>query len=107
MTELEYRQAVPEDAALLARMNQHLIRDEGHRNSISLVQLEERMSTWLRNEYKAFIFLKTQEPVGYVLFRPEADWLYVRQLFVSSGAKAWPERRLHGFVPTSGEWSSD
>ena len=74
MTELEYRQAVPEDAALLARMNQHLIRDEGHRNSISLVQLEERMSTWLRNEYKAFIFLKTQEPVGYVLFRPEADF---------------------------------
>ena len=32
MRELEYRFATQEDAALLAEMNQQLIRDEGHRN---------------------------------------------------------------------------
>ena len=82
MINLEFRQAAPEDATLLARMNQQLIHDSGHRNPMSLLQLEERMSAWLQNEYKAFIFLKVQEPVGYALFRSDPDWVYVRQVFV-------------------------
>ena len=53
MRELEFRFAVQEDAALLGGMNQQLIRDEGHRNKMTLGQLQERMSGWLQGEYTA------------------------------------------------------
>ena len=36
---MQYRFASPEDAALLAPLNQNLIRDEGHRNPMTLAQL--------------------------------------------------------------------
>jgi GNAT superfamily N-acetyltransferase len=95
---LEFRQAAAKDTELLARMNQQLIRDEGHRNSMSLAQLEERMSVWLHGDYKAFIFLKEQAPVGYTLFRPDPEWVYIRQLFVL------PEFRRQGIAQTAVEW---
>jgi len=34
--DLRYRAATPQDAAVLARMNAQLIRDEGHRNPMSI-----------------------------------------------------------------------
>jgi len=39
---MKYRLATPEDAALLAPLNQQLIRNEGHRNPMNLAQLTER-----------------------------------------------------------------
>jgi hypothetical protein len=48
---LLYRQAAADDAPLLAELNHQLIRDEGHRNPMTVPQLEERMRQWLASEY--------------------------------------------------------
>ena len=48
MNDLQYRFATQENVQLLAEMNQQLIRDEGHRNKMTLPQLQERMSGWLQ-----------------------------------------------------------
>ena len=45
--DMNYRFATSDDANALALMNQQFIRDEGHRNSMNLVQLTERMAGWL------------------------------------------------------------
>jgi GNAT superfamily N-acetyltransferase len=81
---LGYRFAAEEDASLLAEMNQALIRDEGHRNKMTLPELRERMSGWLQGEYTAVIFSKELETAGYVLYRKDPDWIYLRQLFVKA-----------------------
>ena len=80
--ELNYRFASVEDAPLLAAMNQQLIRDEGHRNPMTLTQLEERMRGFLTGEYRAVLFLQSAEPTGYALFRSESELVYLRQFFV-------------------------
>ena len=66
----------------LARMNQELIRNEGHRNKMSLSELEQRMSDFLRNKYEAVIVSSGRNDIGYVLYRKEPEWLYLRQIFV-------------------------
>ena len=87
MTELEYRFATQKDAALLAGMNKQLIRDEGHRNKMTLSQLQERMSGWLQGEYTAVIFSEGAEAAGYALYRNDPEWVYLRQLFVKAGMR--------------------
>jgi GNAT superfamily N-acetyltransferase len=87
MRELEYRFAMQEDAALLAGMNQQLIRDEGHRNKMTLGQLQERMSDWLQGKYTAVIFSEGAEAAGYALYRKDREWIYLRQLFVKGGMR--------------------
>jgi predicted acetyltransferase len=79
---MQYRFATPEDVALLAPLNQQLIRDEGHRDSMDLAQLAERMSRWLRGEYQAVLFVESTSPIGYALFRRESEYVYLRQFFV-------------------------
>ena len=81
---MDFHQATLADTAVLARMNQWLIRDEGHRNPMSLAQLEERMRGWLSGQYQAFIFGEAGEPYGYVLYRREAEWVYISQLWVDA-----------------------
>jgi N-acetylglutamate synthase-like GNAT family acetyltransferase len=80
--ELEFRFAVKKDVPWLARMNRELIRDEGHRNKKSLSDLEHRMSDFLRNEYEVVIASSGRNDIGYVLYRKEPEWLYLRQIFV-------------------------
>jgi predicted acetyltransferase len=80
--DLEFRFAAENDVPWLARMNQELIRDEGHRNKMSLSELEQRMSDFLRNEYEAVIVSSGRNDIGYVLYRKEPEWLYLRQIFV-------------------------
>jgi predicted acetyltransferase len=80
--ELEFRFAVEKDVPWLARMNRKLIRDEGHRNKMSLSELERRMSDFLHNEYEAVIVSSGRNDIGYVLYRKEPEWLYLRQIFV-------------------------
>jgi len=63
-------------------MNRELIRDEGHRNKMSLSELEQRMSDFLRNEYEAVIVSSGRNDIGYVLYRKGPEWLYLRQIFV-------------------------
>ena len=82
MSDLEYRFATQEDAGLLAEMNQQLIRDEGHRNKMTLGQLQQRMSGWLQEDYTAVIFNKGPQIAGYALYRNDPEWIYLRQLFV-------------------------
>jgi len=79
---LKYRFCEVEDCVLLAQMNSQLIQDEGHRNRMTLAQLEERMRGWLAGEYKAVVFEQDQKVVAYALFREQPEELYLRQLFV-------------------------
>lgn len=86
------------DAASLARMNQQLIRDSGHRNPMSLAALEQRMATWLRGEYRAVLIFHHHRAVGYALYRQDADWLAIRQLFVL------PDHRRRGLARATIDW---
>ncbi|MCJ7693151.1 MAG: GNAT family N-acetyltransferase [Sedimentisphaerales bacterium] len=82
MNDLEYRFATQDDAEWLAEMNQELIRDEGHRNRMSLAELERRMSDFLEMGYSVVIAACDAVDIGYALYRQDPDWIYLRQLFI-------------------------
>jgi GNAT superfamily N-acetyltransferase len=92
------RNATVEDAPVLAQMNHQLIRDEGHRNRMSVDELAQRMRHWLEGEYQAVLIEDREEIVGYALFKREAEWVYVRQFFVRS------ERRRQGIGRAAWAW---
>jgi hypothetical protein len=50
---IRYRAAAVADAGVIAPMNAQLIRDEGHRNEMTVPQLAERMADWLKGDYHA------------------------------------------------------
>ena len=79
---MTFRLATLNDCALLAELNHQLIRDEGHRNPMTIPELEQRMRGWLASEYAAVIFEDGREIVAYALFREEPKEIYLRQLFV-------------------------
>src|SRR5690348_8650752 len=95
---MTYRSAAVADAQLLASMNQRLIRDEAHRNSMSLAELTSRMQTWLETEYQAVLFEDERGAAGYALFREEPQGVYLRQFFVE------PERRRSGVGTAAMAW---
>lgn len=95
---MQFRLATLDDANRLAAMNQALIRDEGHRNPMSLAELEVRMAGWLAGEYRAAVFDDEAKPVGYALFRDEPDYVYLRQFYVT------PERRRRRIGRSALEW---
>jgi len=71
-----------DDAVLLAELNHQLIRDEGHRNSMTVPELEQRLRGWLASEYVAMMFEEESEAVAYALYREQQEEIYLRQLFV-------------------------
>jgi predicted acetyltransferase len=77
-----FRPAIQNDCGLLAELNHQLIQDEGHRNKMTVPELEQRMKSWLPSEYAAVIFEENGEAVAYALYRDEPEELYLRQLFV-------------------------
>jgi predicted acetyltransferase len=79
---LEFRFAGESDIPWLAKMNQQLIQDEGHRNKMSLPELQQRMSDFLQKEYEAVIASFDQADIGYALYRQDPEWLYLRQIFI-------------------------
>jgi GNAT superfamily N-acetyltransferase len=79
---INYVSATVADAGTLAELNQQLIRDERHRNRMSLPQLKKRMANWLLGEYEAILFDRQGETLGYVLFRRDPEHVYLRQFFV-------------------------
>ena len=95
---MRFRFALPSDAELLAPLNAQLIRDEGHRNRMSVPQLAERMRGWLSGEYRAVVFDDDDGVVGYALFRQEPEHIYLRQFFVR------PESRRRGIGRTALLW---
>ncbi len=78
-----FRAATLGDSGLLAELNHQLIRDEGHRNTMTVAELEQRMRGWLASEYNAVIFEQANEVVAYALYRESAAEIYLRQLFVA------------------------
>src|ERR1044072_755488 len=79
---MTFRSATLDDCPLLAELNHQLIRDEGHRNRMTVPELEQRMRGWLGGEYRAVVFEDANELVAYALFREQPEEIYLRQLFV-------------------------
>ena len=79
---LSFREAALADCPRLAELNHQLIQDEGHRNPMTVPQLEQRMREWLSGEYRAVIFEDGGEIVAYALFREQPEKVHLRQLFV-------------------------
>ena len=80
---MEYHFATDGDLDLLAEWNLQLIRDEGHRNRMSVADLQARMQEWLAGEYKAVVFSADGKPVAYADYRENEHEVYLRQLFVA------------------------
>ena len=110
---LRYRPATVADADALGRLNHQLIRDEGHRNPMTLEELSARMRTWIAEEgYEALLGFDGEALVAYVLWRDEPEAVYLRQIYVQreyrrqgvarhlvlSVFERWPARRLAGAV---------
>ena len=79
------RLASQADCILLAAMSYALIQDEGHRNPMTVAELEQRLCGWLESgDYDAVIFERDLQPVAYALYRlePNSD-VYLRQFFVT------------------------
>ena len=79
---MEYRLANTDDLDLLAEWNHQLIRDEGHRNRMTVPELKERMRCWIHGEYTAVLFFENGHSLAYGLFREQEDEIYLRQFFV-------------------------
>ncbi|HWN95423.1 MAG TPA: GNAT family N-acetyltransferase [Methylomirabilota bacterium] len=79
---MKFRRATLNDCALLAKLNHQLIRDEGHRNRMTVPELEQRMKGWLASEYAAVLFEDSGEIVAYALYREQPEEIYLRQFFV-------------------------
>ena len=77
-----HRFASIEDCQALGELNHELIHDEGHRNSMTVPELVNRMRHWLETEYQAAIFEDGSDIVAYALYRDEKDHVYLRQFFV-------------------------
>lgn len=79
---MEHHFATDNDLDLLAEWNHQLIRDEGHRNSMTVMELRERMRGFLADEYTAVIFGSKAEPVAFALYKENETEICLRQLFV-------------------------
>src|SRR4051812_6551420 len=79
---IQHRFAGPDDCPALAGLNHQLIRDEGHRNPMTVPQLEQRMRGFLAGEYRAVIFEEGKALVAYALYREQPEEIYLRHLFV-------------------------
>ena len=95
---MQYRDAAVADSPVLAEMNHQLIQDEGHSNPMSVAELEDRMRGWLQGDYKAIIFSDEQGSIGYALWRPEPEGVYLRQFLVHR------DRRRQGLGRTAMDW---
>lgn len=79
---MHHRFATSEDNPILAELNHQLIQDEGHRNSMTIPELAERMRGWLAADYRATVFEDDSGILAYALYREEQESIYLRQLFV-------------------------
>ena len=79
---LSFRFATLADCRALAELNHQMIRDDGHRNPMTVPELDQRMRSWLVGEYRAVFFEADGGIVAYALFREEPEEIYLRQLFV-------------------------
>jgi predicted acetyltransferase len=80
--QLTYRLAGSSDYAALAELNHQLIRDEGHRNPMTVPELEQRLKSWLACEYRAVMFEDSGAVVAYAWYCEQPEEIHLRQLFV-------------------------
>jgi GNAT superfamily N-acetyltransferase len=80
---MTFRRATLNDCALLAELNHQLIRDEGHRNPMTVPELEQRMKSWLTSDYTAMLFENDGTVVAYAVYAAPPEKIYLRQLFVA------------------------
>lgn len=80
---MTFRFATMEECGLLAELNRQLIEDEGHRNQMTVPELEQRMRAWLATEYKAVLFEEYGETLAYALYREQPIEIYLRQFLVA------------------------
>lgn len=80
--QMNFHRATFDDCPRLAELNHQLIRDEGHRNQMTVPELEQRMRGWLASEYAAVIFEDKGDVAAYALYREQTEEIYLRQLFV-------------------------
>jgi RimJ/RimL family protein N-acetyltransferase len=80
---IEIIECTEKDIALLAKMNKQLIEDEKANNLMDIARLENRMSDFLNNGYKAFFFLIEGKIIGYALCDMTKDPKYLRQFFIN------------------------
>ncbi|SAK97309.1 Acetyltransferase (GNAT) family protein [Caballeronia pedi] len=92
---LDIRPATDADFALLARMNRELIEDEGHRNPMTIAQLEARFRRFVSEDgYSVDLLLLDGEIAGYTTHRYEPDnaeprgrRVFVRQFYIARGKR--------------------
>ena len=94
---MRFRPASESDADVIAPMNLGLIRDEGHRNPMTVPELAARMRKWLAGEYRV-LFESGELTVGYALYRVTPEFVYLRQLYVA------PSLRRGGIGRRAQEW---
>lgn len=95
---MNYRFTSSSDAHALAVLNHALIRDEGHRNRMTIEQLAERMAWFLADGYRAVVFDADGSASGYALYKFEPEWVYLRQFYVK------PEFRRQGVGRAALKW---
>jgi hypothetical protein len=66
---MRHRIANIQDSEILGELNHQLIKDEGHRNSMTTPELVERMRSWLITDYRASIFEDDTGILVYALTR--------------------------------------
>ena len=102
------RVATAADCVELAEWNRQLIEDEGHRNPMSLAELEQRMRGWLTDSgYTALIFEQAREPIAYALFCADESRIHLRQLFVARHRRRQGIGRRAMGILMSKHWSDE
>ena len=93
---MRYRLATLGDPPTLARLNQQLVEDEGHRNRCKPYSwLEDRMRSFLQGGYRAVLFEDSGQVVAYALHIDDSeqpDTVCLRQFFLCRA------RRRQGMV---------
>lgn len=109
---LTWREASEPEIPLLAEWNHQLIRDEGHRNPMTVAQLAGRMRGWLRDDYHAVVFSSahspsTSTPCAYALYKQEPHLIYLRHLFVARDERRKGIGRAAFFILRDQIWPTD
>jgi predicted acetyltransferase len=84
---MDFRTAAAIDIPELAILNAALIRDEGHRNRMTVAELEARMRKFFKEGHVAVMFIEGDRTVGYALYRTDDDGVFVRQFFIVERAR--------------------
>ena len=104
---MHHRIASVEDSEILGELNHQLIKDEGHRNSMTTPELVERMRNWLIADYRASIFEDDTGILAYALYKEDQDSVHLRQLFVQRRNRRFGVGRQSMNILFSEVWPRD